>query len=104
MYVPGDMMNCWKVVSKIAASFGGAFVVFAAIAGIITYEQININYGSSIPVSILWLSVFNAMLQYLLFAVLSFVVAFFISRGAKGTDEKKDNVTAETEASSIREI
>jgi membrane protein implicated in regulation of membrane protease activity len=98
------MMNYWKVVSQIATSFGGAFTVFATIAGIITYEQLIIQYESSIPVSILWLNVFNAMLEYLLLAVLSLVVAFFISRVAKGTDEKKDKATAETEVDSISEI
>jgi hypothetical protein len=82
-------MNYWKVVSRIATSFGVAFVIFATISGIITYEQLDIQYGPNIPASILWLNVFMAMLQHLLFAVLSFVVAFFISRAAKRTDEKK---------------
>jgi hypothetical protein len=80
MYVPGDVLNYWKVVSQIATSFGGAFIVFAMIAGIITYEELSIQYGSSIPVSILWLDAFKAMLQYILLGVLSLVVAFFISR------------------------
>jgi membrane protein implicated in regulation of membrane protease activity len=86
-------MNYWKVVSRIATSFGVTLIVFATISGIITYEQLDIQYGPSIPVTILWLSVFNAMLQYLLFAVLSLIVAFFISRTAKRTDKKKDNMS-----------
>jgi large-conductance mechanosensitive channel len=97
-------MNYWKVVGRIATSFGVAFIVFATVSGVITYEQLDIQYGSSIPVGILWLNVFNAILQYLLFAVLSLLVAFFISRAAKRTDEKMDNISAETEADSIKEI
>jgi membrane protein implicated in regulation of membrane protease activity len=103
-YVIGDAMNYWKVVSRIATSFGAAFIVFATISGIITYELLIMQYGSSIPVNVLWVNFFNAMLDYLLFAVLSFVVAFFISRAAKRTDEKRDNISAETEADSIKEI
>jgi large-conductance mechanosensitive channel len=104
MYVIGDTMNYWKVVSRIATFFGVAFIVFATISGIIIYENLNIQYGSTISASLLWLNVFNAMLEYLLLAVLSFVVAFFISRAAKRTQEKKDNTSAETEAKSIKEI
>jgi TRAP-type C4-dicarboxylate transport system permease small subunit len=84
-------MNNWKIVSQIATAFGIAFIVFAALAGFITYEQITIQYESSvpaIPASLVQLSVLGAMLPFMLFAVLSLVVAGLSSRSTKETDGK----------------
>lgn len=87
--IHGDRMNNWKIVGQIATAFGIAFIVFAALAGFITYEQITIQYESAaIPASLVQLSVLGAMLPFMLFAVLSLVVAGLSSRSAKEADEK----------------
>ena len=89
-------MNYWKIVSQIAVAFGLAFVVFAALDGFVTYEQLTIQYsGSGIPTSFVWVSVLGAMLPSMLYAVLSLVVAGFSSRVAKGTDKIDDTADAE---------
>lgn len=86
--IHGDRMNNWKIVSQIATAFGIAFIVFAALAAFITYGQLTIQYESSIPAGYVQLSVLGAMVPFMLFAVLSLVVAGLSSRSAKEADEK----------------
>ncbi len=95
-------MNYLKIVSRIAMAFGIAFVVFAALAAFVTYEQITIQYQSNIPASIVQLSVVNAMLPFALYAVLSFVVARFSSRATRENDKEESKVTVETEEQSSK--
>lgn len=82
-------MNNWKIVSQIATAFGIAFIVFAALAAFITYGQITIQYQSVVPTSYVQLSVVASMLPFMLFAVLSLVVAGISSRAAKEADGKE---------------
>jgi len=88
-------MNYWKIVKKIATAFGVVFIVFGALSTFVAYEQLDIQYGSSAPASYILLTSLNVMLPFLLYAVLSFVVAVFSSRLAKETDKKEANVGAE---------
>jgi hypothetical protein len=90
-------MNYWKIVRQIATAFGVAFIVFGALSAFVAYEQLDIQYGSTIPAGFVLVSVLGAMLPFMLYAVLSFVVAIFILRVAKETDKKDANVVAETE-------
>jgi hypothetical protein len=82
-------MNNWKIVSQITTAFGIAFIVFAALAALITYGQITIQYQSVVPDSYIQLSVLGAMLPFMLFAVLSLLVAGISSRSAKEADQKE---------------
>jgi len=81
-------MNSWKIVSQIATAFGFVFIIFAALKAFITYGQITEQYGSNIPPSIVQLTVVGDMLPFMLFGVLSLVVAVFSLRSTKETSEK----------------
>ena len=94
----GDRMNYSKIVGRIASAFGVSFVIFATLYGFVAYEQLTIQYSQSgIPAIFVWVSVLGSMLPSMLYAVLSFVVAGFISRIDKGTDKKDDTLPAEAE-------
>jgi hypothetical protein len=79
-------MNNWKIVGKIATGFAIVFVVFAVFAAVITYNGMNLNPGYY-PADAIQLAVLSSMLQYLLFAALSFVVAGFSMRAGKESTE-----------------
>jgi len=76
-------MNNWKMVSQIASSFGIVFIVFAVFAALINFEINSYQYGSNAPAGFIQLSALASMLVFLLFAVLSFVVARITMRSAK---------------------
>jgi hypothetical protein len=76
-------MNNRKIVGKIAAAFGVAFVVFAALTAILNYLAISIQYGTDVPAGYVIVSILSNMLPFLLFAALSFIVALVISRAEK---------------------
>jgi hypothetical protein len=82
-----NRMNNWKIISKISVIFSIIFIVFAAIAAIINYQSLIIQY-SMVPTNFITVSILSAMLPFILFAVLSFVVAAIGSRAAK---EKAEN-------------
>ena len=83
-------MNNWKIISKIAVIFSIVFIVFAVVSAIINYQSLIIQY-SMVPTSFIILSILSTMLPFILFAVLSFVVAAIGSRAAK---EKAENEIA----------
>jgi hypothetical protein len=84
-------MKNWKIISNIATCFGIAFVVYAAISAVLTYESIDMQYGvGNVPANFIQLSILNAMLPFLLYAVLSFLVVAFTSRAGKETPEKEE--------------
>ena len=70
-------MNYQKIISTIATAFGITFIIFAVITALLTYTQISIQYGSTIPAEIVWLNVLNEILPLSMFAVLSLIIAFF---------------------------
>jgi uncharacterized membrane protein len=76
-------MNNWKIVGQIASGFGIIFIVFAVFAAFINFEINTYQYGSSAPAGFIQVSALASMLVFLLFAVLSFVVAGVIMRAAK---------------------
>ena len=76
-------MNNWKIVSKIASGFGIVFIVFAIFAALISFEINSYQYGSGAPAGFILVSALASMLGFLLFAVLSFVVARVTMRSAK---------------------
>jgi hypothetical protein len=78
-----------KIINKIAVVFGIVFVVFSVFAGLANYELNQIIYQVSAPVSFIEISIIEAMLPFLLFAVLSFLLAFIVSRAAKPETEKQ---------------
>jgi len=80
----GEMsMNNWKIVSQIASVFGVVFMVFAVFAALVNYEMLSIEYGSQAPAAFIQISAVDSMVVYLLFAVLSFVVAWITMRFTK---------------------
>ncbi len=84
-------VNNWKIVGNIATCFGIAFVVYAALNAIITYEGIAVQYDiTAVPASFVQISILNAMMPFLLYAVLSFLVVAFASRAGKETPEAKE--------------
>jgi membrane protein implicated in regulation of membrane protease activity len=79
-------MNNWKILGKIATGFAIVFVVFAVFAAVITYNGMNLNPGYY-SAGAIQLAVLSSMLQYLLFAALSFVAAGFSMRAGKERTE-----------------
>jgi hypothetical protein len=79
-------MNNWKIVGRIAAGFAIVCVVFAVFAATITYNGLNLNPGYY-SANAIQLAVLSSMLQYLLFAALSFVAAGFSIRAGKESTE-----------------
>jgi hypothetical protein len=79
-------MNNWKIIGKIATGFAIVFVVFAVFAAVITYNGMNLNPGYY-SADTIQLAVLSSMLQYLLFAALSFVAAAFSMRAGKESTE-----------------
>jgi hypothetical protein len=76
-------MNNWRIVGQIASGFGIIFIVFAVFAAYINFNLIPYQYGSSAPAGFIQISVLASMLIFLLFAVLSFVVAGITMRATK---------------------
>jgi hypothetical protein len=76
-------MNNWKIVGQIASGFGIIFIIFAVFSALINFEINTYQYGSSAPTGFLQVSALAAMLVFLLFAVLSFVVAGVTMRASK---------------------
>ena len=90
-----------KIVGNIATAFGVAFAVFAALTAILNYEALAIQYniGTNIPLSYVLVSISLNMLPFLLFAALSFIVAFVIARNEKAPvkiEETSEEQTTET--------
>jgi uncharacterized membrane protein YesL len=79
-------MNHWKIVSQIASGFGIVFIVFAVFAAFINYEAITLQ-SSLVSASSLQIYILNAMLPFLLYSVLSFIVAGVTMRSSR---EKKE--------------
>ncbi len=83
-------MKNWKIVGNIATGFGIAFVVYAALSAIVTYENIATTYDIAVvPATFIQLSIINAMMPWLLYAVLSFLVVVFASRAEKGSSKEE---------------
>jgi flagellar biosynthesis component FlhA len=69
-------MSNRNIINKIARGFGIVFIVFAVIAAALNYELYSIEYGSSAPASFLQVQAVTSMIIFLLFAALSFIVAW----------------------------
>lgn len=80
-------MNNWRIINKIALVFGIVFVVFTVLAAVINYELDKLSYSSLAPASFFYYSFITAMLPYLVFAVLSFVVYALTLRTIKSEAE-----------------
>jgi TRAP-type C4-dicarboxylate transport system permease small subunit len=78
----------WKIVSKIAMFSAIIILVFSAIAAFATYELIVIQYPPNVPVSFIEVSVLYAMLPYLLFAIIAFIISVVSSRAVGENTEK----------------
>jgi TRAP-type C4-dicarboxylate transport system permease small subunit len=78
----------WKIVSKIAMFSGIIILVFSAIAAFATYELILIQYPPNVPVSFIEVSILYAMLPYLLFAIIVFIISVVSSRAVEENAEK----------------
>jgi hypothetical protein len=74
-------MDNWRIIAQIAFGFGIISVIFAAIAAFIDYQLNTLQYAI-IPSSFIQTSALEAMLPYLLLAVLSFAVAGVTMRKA----------------------
>ena len=91
---------------NIATAFAIAFAVFAALTAILNYEALAIQYniGTNIPVSYVLVSILLNMLPFLLFAALSFIVAFVIARAENApvkTEETSEEQTTETKPQTL---
>lgn len=82
-------MNNWRIAGQIASGFGIVSVVFAAFAAFINYEINTFLYGSIAPSGFIQMSALEAMLPFLILAVLSFVVAGIATRSAREKSEKE---------------
>jgi len=87
-------VNNWKIVSQIALYFGIVFIVFAIFAALITFEIDSLEYGSNAPQGFIEVSALASMLVFLLFAALSFIVAWITRSYAK---EKVSEPQGETQ-------
>jgi hypothetical protein len=87
-------MDNLKIVGQIASGFGIVFIVFAAFQAFVAYQQVAYQ---SPPASILQAYILSAMLPFLLFAVLSFVVGAVTIRQGKGVSEKQASPELQTE-------
>jgi hypothetical protein len=99
-------MNNQKIVGKIATAFGVAFAVFAALTAILNYEAIAIQYkiGTDVPASYVIVGILSAMLPFMLFAALSFIVASVISRAEKAPvkiEETQEEQATETKPQAL---
>ncbi len=85
------MLN-WKIVSKIAMFSGIIILVFSAIAAFTTYELIAIQYkqyGTVAPMNVIEFNVLYAMLPYLLFAIIAFIISAVASRAIDESVQKQ---------------
>jgi large-conductance mechanosensitive channel len=82
------MVN-WKIINKFAVVSGIVFIVFTVLAGFINYQIDKLAYTSAAPANFIDYTIFAAMLPFLVFAVLSFVVAALSSQAAKSAAEKE---------------
>jgi preprotein translocase subunit SecG len=93
-------MNNWKVISRIAALFGITFIVFTILTAFINYQALTIQYTIFVPQDLIQVNTILSMLPYLLFAILSFIVAAVSSRVEKETHKNEytyaQQLTAET--------
>ena len=88
----GETLNNWKIVGKIAAAAGIISVVFSVFAALIAYDNARLISAGYPPgyfsMESIMLSVLNAMLNpFLLYAALSFVVAWFATHA--GNENEK---------------
>ena len=92
-------MNNWKIVGQIASGFGIIFIIFAVFAALINFELNTYQYSCAAPAGFLQLSAVAAMIVFLLFAVLSFVVAGVTMRASKEkVGEEREPTMPETQA------
>ncbi len=89
-------MDSWKIVSKIASAFGIIFIIFAVFASFISYEDLSVRYVSTPPAGFMQVSIVEAMMPFLLYAVLSFAVSATINRVHREVDVK-ENLPAQAE-------
>ena len=82
-------LNNWKIIGQIASAFGIVFIVFAILSALINFEINNYEYGSAAPAGFIQVVALGSMLVFLLFAALSFVVAWVISRSTKENTAKE---------------
>lgn len=82
------MVN-WRIINKFALVSGIVFIVFTVLAGFINYEIDKLLYSSAAPASFIDYTILAAMLPFLVFAVLSFVVVALSSRAIKSEAEKE---------------
>ena len=71
------------------------FIVFAVFAALMNFEINSSEYGSSAPAEFIQFSALDSMLVFLLFAVLSFVVAWVTMLSAKEKVSEEPSVMPE---------
>jgi hypothetical protein len=73
-----DYSTIAKPIGRIAIGFGIVFIIFSAFSAFITYQALSLSQTSYyISSGVLQVNILNAMLPYLLYAALSFIVAGF---------------------------
>jgi hypothetical protein len=72
-----DYSTIARTIGRIAVGFGVVFIIFSAFSAFITYQAISLTQGYYISSGVLQVNILNAMLPYLLYAALSFIVAGF---------------------------
>jgi hypothetical protein len=93
-------MDNWKIVGQIASGFGIIFIVFAAFQAFVTYQLTSYQYVTTPPAGFIQAYILSAMLPFLLFAVLSFVVGAVTMRHGKSMAENQAPSEAQAEAQS----
>ena len=91
------MVN-WRNITKFALASGIVFIAFMVIAGYVNYKIDRLLYSSSAPASFIDYTIFQAMLPFLVFAVLSFVVLALSLFSKKSEDKKETEPQPEQEA------
>ena len=86
-------MNIWKIVGQISSGFGIIFMIFAAFEAFVSNQALSYQYNIMPPAGFVQAYVLNAMIPFLLFAVLSFVVAGVTMRAAKAMTEEETQLS-----------
>ncbi len=96
------MVN-WRNITKFALASGIVFIAFMVIAGYVNFKIDRLLYSSSAPASFIDYTIFQAMLPFLAFAVLSFIVLALSLFSTKSEAKKETEPQPEQEATPEKE-
>ncbi len=89
-----------KIVAKIAIIAGLAFAAFSILSAAVAYNVLTSTTSCFVHLSTIRLTVWSAMLPYLLVSVVSFTIAIFASRFRSVLKQEQFPVSPETQGES----